>query len=413
MSSALIQHLASLPSPTISPLVAEVGPVISWLRWAALVLSWKSRTVESWLALILLWTMCLGANAVLIYFLPLAVVIPALLPYLPLRRAPSRQLLPIDHATNMFLRDVRTLHLLLPTPHIPQSPSFTTTLRIAALLTPPYTLITHTVPMPVLIGLVGTFFFTYRAPWACYMRRVLRRNACVENVLSPISILLLGLNLDPSSDIPASSSSDFGNQTVFDVLVENDGLDRREHDWVDLAEAAIVQRSKVEHVVRNGVEEEYPVGVEHIGQFREELADPGKMAAIDQGKVVEREDFSNLPIPSNPPIQPLPVDWNVGNEHLPQRSDQREDDVEGSSRLTHRFKAALLALLHRKQASSPLLSQTSIRRDWSNPRRSPNRGRRTFLRIECRKLLNRFRAAGSVGVRTTPTQSVRGRLGRR
>lgn len=60
----LIQFLESVPPP-VTLLLVELAPVISWLRWAAEVVSWKSHWTDPWLTLAIWWILCLGTDAIL------------------------------------------------------------------------------------------------------------------------------------------------------------------------------------------------------------------------------------------------------------------------------------------------------------------------------------------------------------
>ena len=60
----LIQFLESVPPP-VTLLLVELAPVISWVRWAAEVASWKSHWTDPWLTLAVWWALCLGADVIL------------------------------------------------------------------------------------------------------------------------------------------------------------------------------------------------------------------------------------------------------------------------------------------------------------------------------------------------------------
>ncbi|KAF8585915.1 hypothetical protein K439DRAFT_1409374 [Ramaria rubella] len=182
---SLIQFLESVPPP-VTQLLVELAPVISHLRWAAEVVSWRSHWTESWLVVAGWWILCLGTNAALrhvhIYLFPMLLLLPTLLSYLPPRRAPPPT---TEHVLTNSLSDITTLKTLLPCLDLTALPAmpFYAALRVSVILYIPYTLTTYFVPMPILLGIAGTILLTFRAPWACTVRTVLSRSAYVQRFL--------------------------------------------------------------------------------------------------------------------------------------------------------------------------------------------------------------------------------------
>ncbi|KAF8504006.1 Peroxin/Dysferlin domain-containing protein [Gautieria morchelliformis] len=178
----LIQFIESVP-PSITLLLVDLAPVLSWLRWAAEVVSWKSHWTDPWLTIAVWWALCLSSNVILRFLLPLTLLLPAMLPYLPFRRAASHTLPTTESSIATSLSDITTLRTLLPAlPVLPPVP-LVTALRVSSVLYIPYVLATYFVPMPILLGIAGTLVITYRAPWACTLRTVLGRSAYVQRCL--------------------------------------------------------------------------------------------------------------------------------------------------------------------------------------------------------------------------------------
>lgn len=64
---ALLDFISAVPPPVVRLLV-ELGPALSWGRWALQVANWKSGSrAESWLVLAAFWVVCLGAGIALKY----------------------------------------------------------------------------------------------------------------------------------------------------------------------------------------------------------------------------------------------------------------------------------------------------------------------------------------------------------
>ncbi|GJJ08777.1 hypothetical protein Clacol_002996 [Clathrus columnatus] len=176
----LLYFLDTVPSP-ITVLLVNLAPVIRVLRRFAEIASWKSHWSESWLAIAIWWYFCLTIHATLRYALPLFILLPSLLAYLPFR--PHRRArLTTEQVLTVALSDIDVFRTLLPSP--PEIPSllnrFNAAIRISAILYIPYIIIYYLVPLPVIVGIVGTFVLSYRAPWAQAIYTVLSRSAYVR-----------------------------------------------------------------------------------------------------------------------------------------------------------------------------------------------------------------------------------------
>ncbi|KAF7983264.1 hypothetical protein HWV62_22896 [Athelia sp. TMB] len=78
------------------------------------------------------------------------------------------------------ISDLHTINALLPSiPHAPKT-TLLTLLRTSAIVYTPYIILTHFIPMRVLLGIVGTVVLTWRAPWAHTTRRIAWNSAHIR-----------------------------------------------------------------------------------------------------------------------------------------------------------------------------------------------------------------------------------------
>lgn len=88
-----------------------------------------------------------------------------------------------EYTLQSTITDLVVLQSLIST--FPTAPLTTTTspkllLRISALLYLPYLLITYFVPLRLILGIIGTLFLSWRAPWMILVRSTLWRSAWVR-----------------------------------------------------------------------------------------------------------------------------------------------------------------------------------------------------------------------------------------
>ncbi|KAH9038714.1 integral peroxisomal membrane peroxin-domain-containing protein [Lactarius pseudohatsudake] len=216
-SSTLIDFLHSVPTPLVALLV-RLAPSVSYLRRAAQIVSWQSSWVDSWLILATWWALVIFVDPALRYFLPLVIV--SAVAYFRRRQPPkdtSQQ--PITEAAiQAALKDLASLHILLPSlPAFPTSlspsilPSISL-LRACAIAFIPYLILTYLIPVRVLVGLIGTILLTYRAPFARLLRAALWRSAFVRWALYRSWAVLSGIPM-PSS-IPSPALGAAANTTI-------------------------------------------------------------------------------------------------------------------------------------------------------------------------------------------------------
>ncbi|KAL6308169.1 integral peroxisomal membrane peroxin-domain-containing protein [Sparassis latifolia] len=174
----LTEFLNTLPSPLTVVLVG-LAPSISRVLRFAQILSWKSSWEESWLALAVLWFVCLLSQAVLRYLFPVAVV---LLLVLRQRRQKLYHESPLvsEETLQNAVADLITIRTLLPSVPPPSPQPLVVLLRVIGILYVPYLLLTYFVRLRVLFALCGTVLFTWRARWATLIRRSLWRSAYVR-----------------------------------------------------------------------------------------------------------------------------------------------------------------------------------------------------------------------------------------
>ena len=117
------------------------------------------------------------------------------------------------------MKDLTSLHSLLPSfPTIPASlfpsafPS-TALVRVCAIAFVPYLILTHLIPVRVLVGLSGTVVLTYRAPFARLLRAALWRSAFVRWAIYRCWAALSGIPLPSPIPGPAVGAT-AANTTV-------------------------------------------------------------------------------------------------------------------------------------------------------------------------------------------------------
>ncbi|RPD54180.1 hypothetical protein L226DRAFT_536093 [Lentinus tigrinus ALCF2SS1-7] len=207
-STPLVEFLNTLPSPLTTTLVA-LAPSIARLRHVLQILMWKAPWEECWLFLASWWAVCLIPELGLRYVLPCAV---ALL-FFRLRSIPQVQPTspPVTEDTlQRAIADLTTIHALLPSLPALTEPSAipppTILLRSIAVLYIPYLAVTHLVRIRIILALVGTLIFTWKARWTVVMRGALWRSAHIRWALYRAWSRLSGQPLPPITYSPQSQS---------------------------------------------------------------------------------------------------------------------------------------------------------------------------------------------------------------
>lgn len=167
----LRDFLNDVPLP-ITALLLRLSPHLAFIRLSLLSLSWHPPFHNSWLLLAAWCFLCLFADLILRYLLPLFVLlivtIHRLCPKTP-------QPLVNELVLQSTIADLQTISSLLPS--LPTFPDGYTLARVLLLLYIPYRILMWCVPLRILIAAVGAGFITYRAPWAIVLRRVVWRSA--------------------------------------------------------------------------------------------------------------------------------------------------------------------------------------------------------------------------------------------
>jgi len=192
---AAMSDLLNQPPP-ITRLLIELAPYISSIRHLLEISSWKSRTPESWIALVAWWTLCLTAEKSLRYFLPLAFL--ACLPHIQARLAShQKRSLATEETLSESVEDVARIQSLIPSlPNVPTIPP-PTVARIIAIVWIPYLILVHLVRLRVLVALFGTVFLTWRSPWSESLRTLLFKSAVIRMSLAYVWAFLSGVPAAP------------------------------------------------------------------------------------------------------------------------------------------------------------------------------------------------------------------------
>ncbi|KII92180.1 hypothetical protein PLICRDRAFT_36971 [Plicaturopsis crispa FD-325 SS-3] len=198
--------LSTTPTPLISTLLL-LAPLVASARHVADILTWRAPWAECWLALAAWWAFCMLGEFVLRYTLPISILF-----VLTVRRysAPKRTGPPppaTEHTLENTIAHLDSLSSVLPSF---SQPPFAATLtpsrllRALTLLYLPYLILTHLVPLRILIALTGTIFLTWNASWASFLRRTLWRTAHVRWACYKLGSVLLAL---PPPHAPAQPPS--------------------------------------------------------------------------------------------------------------------------------------------------------------------------------------------------------------
>ncbi|KAI0031145.1 integral peroxisomal membrane peroxin-domain-containing protein, partial [Vararia minispora EC-137] len=191
----LFEFVHTVPAPLTAVLVG-LGPCFATTRRILQIFSWRSRWEDGWLALAAWWGVCLSIGASL------------------RRRRPRPVLDNVPPLTEVALQavisDLNVVYSLLPTlPPLPTTP-LPNLLRVAAITYVPYILLTHLIPLRVIVAISGTFVLTYRASWALLLRRTLWRSAWIRWSVYRLWSLLSGIPLSAPihlADLHAMQSS--------------------------------------------------------------------------------------------------------------------------------------------------------------------------------------------------------------
>jgi len=202
MPIVLADFVRSVPQP-LTAILVQLSPFIASARYGIEIASWRQSWHLAGFAVACWWAICLSAEMVLRYLLPLLI---AGLIVMPRRRA---KIVPTtEQRLQAVVTDLETIHSLLPPP--PPLPStYRTPLRIVAILYPPYLLLTYCVPLRILLALAGTLLLLVRAPFTQILIAVFLRSAWCRFTLRHLISLLTAQPLPPIiiSQQPTTMSS--------------------------------------------------------------------------------------------------------------------------------------------------------------------------------------------------------------
>ncbi|EMD32127.1 hypothetical protein CERSUDRAFT_119098 [Gelatoporia subvermispora B] len=208
----LVEFLNTLPSPLTTALVG-LAPYIAQLRHWAQVVSWRSSWEDSWLALGLLWSVCLLAEFGFRYILPVAILVVLLVARYRTKPNTAPPLVTED-TLQRAISDLSAIYALIPVSNplahfgtLVSSVSLTQLLRISAILYIPYLILTYLVRLRVLAALVGTILLTWRARWAALLRHALWRSAFMRWTVYRAWSILSGEPLPAPAISPLSATS--------------------------------------------------------------------------------------------------------------------------------------------------------------------------------------------------------------
>ncbi|KAI0656681.1 integral peroxisomal membrane peroxin-domain-containing protein [Cubamyces menziesii] len=206
-ASPLVEFLNALPSPLTTILVG-LAPSIARARYLTQLLFWKAPWEDCCLVLALWWTVCLIPEFGLRYILPPA----GFLLIIALRSRPPQQNIQLatEETIQRAIADLTTIHALLPTlPSFASAaavPPLLVLARVFAVLYIPYLLVTYLIRLRILLAIIGTILFTWRARWAAVIRRGLWRSAHLRWATYRAWSVLSGQPLPPIVLSPQSQS---------------------------------------------------------------------------------------------------------------------------------------------------------------------------------------------------------------
>ncbi|KAL9711760.1 hypothetical protein Ac2012v2_004832 [Leucoagaricus gongylophorus] len=164
----------------------HLAPLLTVAARTARLLAWADDWYASWLALAAWFLVCFTAPALFRYALPLLLAL--LIPLLA-RPPPSPSL--TDTVLHAAIADLASFSAAIPTlPPVALPPR--TLLRVAAILTFPWLVLTHLLSTRLLLALIGSLFIVHRAPWARLLASVLWQSAYCRAALHAIHAFLTG-----------------------------------------------------------------------------------------------------------------------------------------------------------------------------------------------------------------------------
>lgn len=174
MSFVLTDFVQSVPSPVTFALVALAEP-INALKNVLQILNWRTTSsFDGFLLIFAWWALCLFADSVLRYCLPIVFVASAL--YRRSRKLDKKQQVITEKVLAQTVSDLSVIPTLLPA--IPPFP--TVPLRAIAILYVPYLFLTCFIPLRLIFAIGGSVILSWRAPFAIILRRILWRSAFVR-----------------------------------------------------------------------------------------------------------------------------------------------------------------------------------------------------------------------------------------
>ncbi|TFK75316.1 hypothetical protein BDN72DRAFT_874554 [Pluteus cervinus] len=197
----LVDFLNTLP-PFLTLLVVNLAPYASRFRYTVEVVSWRKSWYDAWLALALWWAFCLFITTTLRYFVPIAALFCLL--FFTSKPAPP---VVTEQAVQFAIADLSTLQPLLP-----QLPSLrqlrpTHPLRVVGIVYVPYLILTHFIPLRVIIAVLGSIVLVWRAPWAVVLRSTIWSSAWFRWSVYKTWAYVSGNPLPPRAMSPQSVAS--------------------------------------------------------------------------------------------------------------------------------------------------------------------------------------------------------------
>ncbi|KAK7468331.1 hypothetical protein VKT23_002846 [Stygiomarasmius scandens] len=210
----------------LTAVLVRLGPFFALVRYTLETITWTRSSLDSWLTLAAWWTLCIAGSLALKYFLPLAIFIPLVFASF-FSSSNSRSTPPTisESSLQAAISDLTVIQSLLPpipsfstyiSPNV-SAAKLSTVLRATAIIYVPYLLLTHLIPLRIIVALVGTFVLSYRSPHFKFIRTTLTRSAFIRWTYYQLWSFITGTPLPPKSMSfqPTSTSAEPQNSLRF------------------------------------------------------------------------------------------------------------------------------------------------------------------------------------------------------
>ncbi|KZS98406.1 hypothetical protein SISNIDRAFT_435493 [Sistotremastrum niveocremeum HHB9708] len=213
----LLEFVESIP-PSLTVILVELAPLLSWLSWAVNVFRWQASLADSWLMVAIWWALCIIVAPFVKYLLPVA-----LLSSFYLYRRKLQPRLTTEETLHSSITDLATLRILAPTHVIIPTIPPRVTARVAGILLPPWLIACYFVKTRIIALVLGWIFLTWNAPWCRNLRDSLWRSSILRRALARAWARLSGQPENPSfaviqSIAPTSDTAKEGPKFIFTVL---------------------------------------------------------------------------------------------------------------------------------------------------------------------------------------------------